>query len=115
MNCSRYSAAAFNAARHDYELPCAEGAVRACAAAAAPSHGGIAAPSVAPPGNARTYVCMDAAHKGVGGDDSWSPSVHAEYLVPPAAYGFSLCLMPIRAAVDGRDTGIAAKAGEPSL
>ena len=29
----------------------------------------------------RVHVHLDAAHMGVGGDDSWSPSVHEEYWV----------------------------------
>jgi hypothetical protein len=40
------------------------------------------------------WVVVDAAHMGVGGDDSWSPSVHEEYLVPPAVYRLSLGVLP---------------------
>ena len=38
------------------------------------------------------YVYIDGFHMGVGGDDSWSPSVKAEYLLPDREYrwGFSL-------------------------
>lgn len=39
-------------------------------------------------------VHMDVAHMGVGGDDSWSPSVHEEYLVQPSTYSFTLMLSP---------------------
>ena len=41
-----------------------------------------------------THLHLDHAHMGDGGDDSWSPSVHLEYLVPPAVYSFSLTLCP---------------------
>ena len=34
------------------------------------------------------HLCLDHRHMGVGGDDSWSPTVHREYLVPPASYAF---------------------------
>lgn len=40
------------------------------------------------------FVHMDVAHMGVGGDDSWSPSVHEEYLVQPSTYTFTLILSP---------------------
>jgi len=32
------------------------------------------------------HLHLDAAHMGVGGDDSWSPTVHEEYLLPPGKY-----------------------------
>jgi beta-galactosidase len=38
------------------------------------------------------HVHIDAAHMGVGGDDSWSPTVHEEYLVPPKVYEFNFLL-----------------------
>lgn len=41
-----------------------------------------------------THVILDAAHCGVGGDDSWSPSVWEEYSVPPAVYKLALVLAP---------------------
>lgn len=41
-------------------------------------------------------VHLDHRHMGVGGDDSWTPCVHEEYLLPPAAsYRFSLRLRPL--------------------
>ena len=40
------------------------------------------------------HVHLDVAHMGVGGDDSWSPSVHLPYLVPPQLYTFTLGLAP---------------------
>lgn len=42
------------------------------------------------------HVHLDHRHMGVGGDDSWSPSVHAEFLVPPKRYAFELVLAPKR-------------------
>jgi beta-galactosidase len=33
---------------------------------------------------------LDAAHMGVGGDDSWSPSVHEEFLLKQKAYRYRL-------------------------
>ena len=42
------------------------------------------------------HLCLDTAHMGVGGDDSWSPSVHSQYLVPPdKIYAFRIILVPI--------------------
>lgn len=40
-------------------------------------------------------VHLDHKHMGVGGDDSWSPSVHDQYLVPPEPCSFSVRLCPI--------------------
>ena len=36
------------------------------------------------------YLRLDAEHMGVGGDDSWSPSVHPEFLLARADYRYSL-------------------------
>jgi beta-galactosidase len=36
------------------------------------------------------YLRLDAEHMGVGGDDSWSPSVHAEFLLTKKKYAYSL-------------------------
>jgi beta-galactosidase len=35
-------------------------------------------------------VHLDHKHMGVGGDDSWTPSVHSQYLVMPKPYEFSI-------------------------
>ena len=35
------------------------------------------------------YVYLDGYHMGVGGDDSWSPSVRAEYLLTASSYQWS--------------------------
>ena len=45
---------------------------------------------------ANESVCVNLDHKimGVGGDDSWTPCVHREYLVPPASYQFAFRLRP---------------------
>ncbi|XP_020264636.1 uncharacterized protein LOC109840411 isoform X1 [Asparagus officinalis] len=40
-------------------------------------------------------VHLDHKHMGVGGDDSWSPCVHDQYLVPPVPYSFSVRLCPL--------------------
>jgi beta-galactosidase len=63
---SRYSQPALAAARHQYELTEAEG----------------------------VYLHLDAEHMGVGGDDSWSPSVHPLYLVNKRHYHFEVTLKP---------------------
>ena len=38
------------------------------------------------------HLRLDHAMMGVGGDDSWSPSVHEQYLVKPGVYCFSLAM-----------------------
>lgn len=40
-------------------------------------------------------VHLDHKHMGLGGDDSWSPSVHDQYLVPPISYSFSIRLCAV--------------------
>ncbi|GER28530.1 beta-galactosidase [Striga asiatica] len=42
-------------------------------------------------------VHLDHKHMGIGGDDSWSPCVHDEYLVPAVPYSFSIRLAPLTA------------------
>ncbi|GBL04677.1 beta-galactosidase [Glaciecola sp. KUL10] len=39
-----------------------------------------------------THLCIDHLHMGVGGDDSWSPSTHEEYLLDDKRYQYSLLL-----------------------
>ena len=63
-NVSPYPMRSFAAAAHDFELT--------------------------PDGG--THLILDAAHCGVGGDDSWSPSVWEEYAVPPAVYKLGVVL-----------------------
>jgi len=43
-------------------------------------------------------VHLDHKHMGLGGDDSWSPSVHDKYLVPALPYSFCVRLSPITGA-----------------
>ena len=38
------------------------------------------------------YVRLDGFHMGVGGDDSWSPSVHQEFLLNKQHYRYQLIL-----------------------
>ncbi len=38
------------------------------------------------------YLRLDGWHQGVGGDDSWSPSVHNEYRVAPGEFRYGLAL-----------------------
>ncbi|XP_051228311.1 uncharacterized protein [Lolium perenne] len=40
-------------------------------------------------------VHLDHRHMGVGGDDSWTPCVHEQYLLPPVSYAFSVRLRPV--------------------
>jgi beta-galactosidase len=69
VNVSRYSCSTLERAHHQHEL--------------------------VPEDTQHLHLHLDAAHMGVGGDDSWSPSVHKRYLVPPAPYTLSLALLPI--------------------
>ncbi|VFQ61399.1 unnamed protein product [Cuscuta campestris] len=48
-------------------------------------------------------VHLDHKHMGLGGDDSWSPCVHDQYLLPPVPYSFCLRFHPIAAALSGTD------------
>mmetsp|Transcript_1417 Transcript_1417/g.4107 ORF Transcript_1417/g.4107 Transcript_1417/m.4107 type:complete len:1200 (-) Transcript_1417:2086-5685(-) len=67
LNASRFSSDNLADATHDYELK----------------------------PDAIVHLHLDHAHMGVGGDDSWSPSVHEEFLVPPAVYCFGVELSPV--------------------
>ncbi len=42
-----------------------------------------------------TYVYVDHAHMGVGGDDSWSPSTHKPYLLEDKYYRYHLRFCPV--------------------
>ncbi|KAL3829801.1 hypothetical protein ACJIZ3_018603 [Penstemon smallii] len=46
-------------------------------------------------------VHLDHKHMGIGGDDSWSPCVHEEYLVPAVPYSFSIRFSPVTASASG--------------
>jgi len=63
---SRFSTAQLAAARHDCELEDED-------------DGGV-------------EVHLDAAHMGLGGDNSWSPSVLPEFLVPPGLFSLTVTL-----------------------
>ena len=76
FSAARHSWRELDAARHQHELKAAD-----CDGGA---HGGGV-----------VHVHLDAAHMGVGGDDSWSPSVHAAYLVAPREYAFGIALLPL--------------------
>lgn len=67
MNISRFSVDALVAARHEHELAA----------------------------DNKVHVFLDHRHMGVGGDDSWSPSVHQEYTVPPEHYSFGVQLQTV--------------------
>jgi beta-galactosidase len=41
-----------------------------------------------------TWLNLDGFHMGVGGDDSWSPSVHEDYLLSAGQYRYQLNLKP---------------------
>ncbi|TQD77556.1 hypothetical protein C1H46_036910 [Malus baccata] len=51
-------------------------------------------------------VHLDHKHMGLAGDDSWSPCVHDEYLIPAVPYSFSIRLCPITPATSGLDVYI---------
>jgi beta-galactosidase len=42
--------------------------------------------------DAGLHLCLDGYHMGIGGDDSWSPSVREEYLLNPRHYRYQLTL-----------------------
>ena len=42
----------------------------------------------------KIYVCIDHQHMGIGGDDSWSPSVHKEFQLSDKHYQYSITLTP---------------------
>lgn len=74
FSASAYSVAVFDRARHEHELE----------------------------ESMFTHVHVDAAHMGVGGDDSWSPSVHQKYLVGPGKYKLAVVVAPVRGGGAGR-------------
>ena len=42
------------------------------------------------------HLTLDHAHMGVGGDVSWLPCVHEPFLIKPAAFSYSMLLIPLR-------------------
>ena len=43
----------------------------------------------------KTYVNIDLKQMGLGGDDSWSPRVHEEYLLKEKSYRFGFVISPM--------------------
>jgi beta-galactosidase len=85
---SRHSALELHAARHQHELPGFGGG------GGGGGVGGEGGKSNATPTTTRVvHVHLDAVHMGVGGDDSWSPTVHAGYLLPPGRYRFAVAIV----------------------
>lgn len=41
-------------------------------------------------------LCVDHKHMGVGGDDSWSPRVHAPFTIPPGRFRYRVWLLPLQ-------------------
>ncbi|KAM7262933.1 hypothetical protein ACFE04_000910 [Oxalis oulophora] len=48
-------------------------------------------------------VRLDHKHMGIGGDDSWTPCTHEQYLIPPTPYSFSIPLFPVTAGTSSHD------------
>jgi len=48
-------------------------------------------------------VHLDHLHMGLGGDDSWSPSVHKDALIDDSGWKFGLVLTPIHFQIDASD------------
>ena len=46
------------------------------------------------------YLTLDHRQMGVGGDDSWSPSVHEAYRLPSGTYSWTTRLIPIPAGTE---------------
>jgi beta-galactosidase len=79
MNLSPYSWQGLAAARHQHELN---------------------------PDAAGWHMHLDAAHMGVGGDDSWSPTVHDEYLLPPGRYELGVVLRAVEGGCQPEGPGL---------
>lgn len=67
MNASFYGTAALQNATHDEELRASE----------------------------MVEVHLDHKHMGLGGDDSWTPCVHPEYLIPAVPHQFAFLFVPV--------------------
>ncbi|KAM7264111.1 hypothetical protein ACFE04_001794 [Oxalis oulophora] len=48
-------------------------------------------------------VHLDHKLMGIGGDDSWTPCTHEQYLIPPTPYSFSMRLFPVTAGTSSHD------------
>lgn len=44
----------------------------------------------------KVHLFIDHQHMGIGGDDSWSPSVHREFLLTDKQYRYQLTLKPAK-------------------
>ena len=61
------------------------------------------------------FVHWDHKHMGLGGDDSWSRSVHEEWLVrPPGPWEYSVCVAPLQAGQDADSAFRDAAAAQPA-
>ena len=49
---------------------------------------------------------MDVAHMGIGGYDSWSPSVDVEYVVEPRKFSWSMLMLPLTSNDDAGDLAL---------
>ncbi|KAG2426464.1 hypothetical protein HXX76_011694 [Chlamydomonas incerta] len=98
VSVSDHALEAVHAARHEYELSGGRGPSGTCFGPTAAAAGAAAAPPHPADEDAAsrrlTHVHIDHVHMGVGGDDSWSPTVHLPYLVPPAVYEWGMVLAP---------------------
>lgn len=47
-----------------------------------------------------TYLCIDMKQMGVGGDISWAPRVHPEYLLTATKYEYNFWLRPVDKSTD---------------
>lgn len=66
FNAQNYSDAALNKSKETQELPRGEA----------------------------TYLHIDKAQMGLGGDDSWTPRVHKEYILDDASYSYKFSIIP---------------------
>ena len=54
------------------------------------------------PSRGQITLSLDHRHMGLGGDDSWSPRVHAPYLIQRGRYRYRLLIVPLQ---NGDDPG----------
>lgn len=52
-------------------------------------------------GDGSVHLHVDHLHMGVGGDDSWTPSVHSQFMIPPGnLWSWSFTLAPVLPGID---------------
>ena len=52
-------------------------------------------------GDGSIHLHVDHLHMGVGGDDSWTPSVHSQFMIPPGnLWTWSFTLAPVQPGID---------------